>query len=101
MPSESVTAKIASISFIVTTSSIDAHLGGACLDLAPRLVLDRHAARPALPGDALLGLTWDQDLLRAAGQRRRPYEAEERRDLSVEVPRRQEAPGIDAHHQDA
>src|SRR5262245_10133931 len=101
MPSASVTAKIASISFIVTTSSIDADLGGAGLDLPPRLVVDGYAAGAALARDALLGLARDQDLLGAAGQRRRPYEAEERGDLRVEIAGRQEAAGIDADHQDA
>src|SRR5262249_55204890 len=89
MPSESVMAKIASISFIVTTSSTDAYLGGTCLDLPPRFVLDRHAAGCALARDALLRLTRNQDLLRAAGERRRSHEAEERRDLTVKLPGRQ------------
>src|SRR5262245_9103443 len=101
MPSASVTVKIASISFIVTTSSIDADLGGAGFDLPPRLVVDGHAAGAALARDALLGLARDQDLLGATGQRRRPHEAEERRHLRVEIAGRQEAPGIDADHQDA
>src|SRR5262249_13816229 len=101
MPSASVTPKIASISFMVTTSSIDADLGGAGLDLPPRLVIDGHAAGAALTRDALLGLARDQDLLGAAGQRRRPHEAEERVDLRVEIAGRQEAAGIETDHQDA
>src|SRR5262245_29775733 len=101
MPRASVTAKIASISFIVTTSSIDADLGGARPDLPPRLVVDRHAAGPALARRALLRLAGDQDFLGAAGQRRRPHEAEERPDLSVEIARRQESARIDAQHQNA
>src|ERR1700741_3317270 len=76
MPSASVTAKIASISFIVTTSSIDADLGGARVDLTPRLVVDGHAAGAALARDTLLGLTGNQDLLGPSRQRRRPDEAE-------------------------
>src|SRR5207253_2068689 len=97
----SVTVKIASISFIVTTSSIDADLGGARRDLPPRLVVDRDPAGAPLARGALLGLARDQDFLGTAGQRRRAHEAEERGDLRVKVARRQEAPGIDAHHQDA
>src|SRR2546422_5937553 len=75
MPRASVTAKIASISFIVTTSSIDAHLGGALLDLPPRLVVDRDTAAAPLARRALFRLARDEDLLRPARQRRRAHEA--------------------------
>src|SRR5262249_57984954 len=96
-----VAAKSASSSFIVTTPSIAAALGGARLDLAPRLVVDRHPAGPSLACGALLGLARNQNLLGAAGQRRRAHEAEERRDLRMKIAGWQEAPGIHAHHQAA
>src|SRR5207253_10429855 len=97
----SVTVTIESISFIGTTSGLDAALGGARRELPPRLVVDRDPAGAPLARGALLGLARDQDFLGTAGQRRRAHEAEERGDLRVKVARRQEAPGIDAHHQDA
>src|SRR2546430_4461821 len=100
-PSASVTSKIASISFIVTTSSIDADLDRALLDLPPRLVVDRDAAVAALARRARLGLARDQDLLGAGGQRRRAHEAEEGADLRVEVGGGEKPSRIDAEHEDA
>src|SRR5438874_11210780 len=100
-PSASVTAKIASISFIVTTSSMHARLGGAFADLAPGLVVDRDAVGAPLALRARLRLAGDEDLLRAGGRRRRAHPAEQRRHLGVELRRRQEARGIEAHDQRA
>src|SRR2546425_11622490 len=101
MPRGSVTSKIASISFIVTTSSIDAHLDGALPDLPPGLVVDGNAAGAPLARRARLGLARDQDLLGTGGQRCRAHEAEEGTDLRVEIRGRQKPSGIDAQHQDA
>src|SRR5438552_8605232 len=99
-PSASVTAKIASISFIVTTSSMHARLGGAFPDLAPGLVVDRDAVGAPLALRARLRLAGDEDL-RAGGRRRRAHPAEQRRHLRVELRRREEARGIEAHDERA
>src|SRR2546421_3252733 len=100
-PSASVTAKIASISFMVTTSSMHARLGGAFPDLAPGLVVDRDAVGAPLALRARLRLAGDEDLLRAGGRRRRAHPAEQRRHLRVELRRREEARGIEAHDERA
>src|SRR5262245_32757097 len=99
MPSASVTTKIASISFIVTTSSMDTRLFGAPLDLSPRLVLDRHAGDAALALHARLRLTGDEDLLGTGGERSRADPVEQGGDLGVEVRQRQEARGVETHDQ--
>src|SRR5688572_21158795 len=75
-PSASVISKIASISFIVTTSSMNARLPGARTDLLPRGVLDGYAVRPALARHALFGLAGNEDLLGAGRERRRAHEAQ-------------------------
>src|SRR5207237_8485803 len=62
MPSASVTAKIASISFIVTTSSMKADLGRAGGDLPPRLLLDGNALDAARALGAPLRLAGHEDL---------------------------------------
>jgi len=69
MPSASVTVKIASISFSVTTSSIDADLARALPDLSPRLVVEGDAPRSTLAQRPLLGLAREQYLLRPRGER--------------------------------
>src|SRR5262245_23377451 len=99
MPSASVTTKIASISFMVTTSSTDAHLLGAPLDLPPRLVLDRHAGGAALALHARLRLAGDEDLLGTGGERGRSDPVEQGGDLGVEVRQGQEARGVETHDQ--
>src|SRR5918996_6481564 len=101
MPSPSVTAKIASISLMVTTSSMDADLLGGLPDLPPRLVLDRHAGGPALALHPRLGLARDQDLPSAGSERRRAYPLEKRRHLRMKIGQRQKAGGIDRHDQRA
>src|SRR5262245_31572601 len=101
MPRASVTAKIASISFMETTSSTDARLVGHGADLAPCLVVDRHPRRAALTLVARLRLAGNQDLLGAGGQRRRPYPRHQVGDLRVKVRQRQEARGIEADDQRA
>src|SRR5687768_4683265 len=98
-PSASVISKIASISFIVTTSSIDARPPGARADLLPRRVLDGNAVRPALACHALLGLARNEDLLGAGGERRRAHEAQKVGHLRVKVRQGQEALRVDADHQ--
>src|SRR5438128_243017 len=98
MPRASVTVKIASISFIVTTSSIDTDLGRARRDLPPRLVVDRDPTGAPIARGALLGLARGQDFLGTAGQRRPAPETEKRGDPRGKVAWRQEAPGVDAHH---
>src|SRR3982751_3883313 len=101
MPSASVTAKIASISFIVTTSSTNADLRRARGDLRPRRLLDRNAARAALALHARLGLSGHEHLLGASGQRSRAHPLEQRGHLPVEVGARQEARGIEADDEGA
>ena len=66
-----VLTKIASISFMVTTSSMEAHLVRAPLDLSPGLLLDGYARRAPLLLHPRLRLAGDEDFLRAGGERRR------------------------------
>src|SRR5213593_3522355 len=101
MPRASVTAKIASISRIVTTSSTQAHLAGARRDLPPRLVLDDDAGRAPRALAARLRLTGDQDLGGAGRRHGAAHPVEERRYLGVQLLGRQEARGIDRHDQRA
>src|SRR5215813_11778560 len=101
MPSASVTAKIASISFIVTASSMDPRLRRDVLDLLPRGLVDRNAVRAALALAACLRLAGNQNLLRAGGERRGAHPVAERRHLSVELRRGHEPGRIDAHDERA
>src|SRR2546422_9263465 len=93
MPRASVTPKIASISFIVTTSSTDADLAPARGDLPPRLVPDARAFGAARALGARLRLARHQDLGGARGGRGAADPREQRRHPSLGLGRRQEARG--------
>src|SRR5438552_1518977 len=95
MPSASVTAKIASISFIVTTSSMKADLGRAGGDLPPRLLLDGNALGAARALGARLRLAGHEDLGGAGRGRGAADPPEQRGHLRVEFGRRQESRGIE------
>src|SRR5690242_2075351 len=95
MPRASVTAKIASISFIVTTSSMPSGLARARGDLPPRLVLDGDALRAPGALRARLRLARHEDLAAARGGRRAAHPREQRLHLRVKLPRRHEARGIE------
>src|SRR5438105_12962213 len=97
MPRASVTAKIASISFIVTTSSMKADIGRAGGDLPPRLLLDGNALGAARALGARLRLAEHEDLGGAGRGRGAADSPEQRRHLRVEFGRRQQAPGIEGH----
>src|SRR5207237_2289070 len=94
MPSASVTAKIASISFIVTTSSMKADLGRAGGDLPPRLLLDGNALDAARALGAPLRLAGHEDLGGAGGGRGAAGPPEQRGHLRGECGRRQGARGV-------
>src|ERR671923_2137786 len=101
MPSASVTAKTASISFMVTTSSTDAHLRGAREDLIPCRFLDGDTAGPPLSLHARFRLARNEDLLGAGRERRRAHPVEQRDHLRIELGARQEARGIEAEDERA
>src|SRR5919108_6374358 len=101
MPSASVTAKIASISFIVTTSSTQADLAGAGDNLAPRLVFDGDAGRAACALGARLRLPRHEDLLRTGRGCGAADPLEQRRHLRVKVRGRQKARQIERDDQGA
>src|SRR2546428_5628361 len=94
MPRASVTAKIASISFIVTTSSTDADLARARGDLPPRLILDGDAFGAARALGARLRLAGHQDLGGPGGGRGAADQREQRRHLSAEPGPRHDARGL-------
>src|SRR5438309_924741 len=95
IPSAAVTAESASISFIVTTSSMKADLGRAGGDLPPRLLLDGNALDAARALGAPLRLAGHEDLGGAGRGRGAADPPEQRGHLRVEFGRRQEARGIE------